>query len=55
MDDEHNILTINENNNSTQRVSSIDDNLILRDNNEKYVSIEKMNEEIDILIKIKNN
>ena len=41
--------------NSTQReedsISSNDDTLILRDNNEKYVSIEKMNEEIDILNK----
>ena len=41
--------------NSTQReedsISSNDNTLILRDNNEKYVSIEKMNEEIDILNK----
>ena len=51
MDDEHNILTINENNNSTQRVSSIDDNLILRDNNQKNVLNKKLDEEIDILNK----
>ena len=41
--------------NSTQReedsISSNDNTLILRDNNEKYVSIEKMNKEIDILNK----
>ncbi len=41
--------------NSTQRedysISSNDDNLILRDNNEKNVSIKKMNKEIDNLNK----
>ena len=41
--------------NSTQReedsISSNDNTFILRDNNEKYVSIEKMNKEIDILNK----
>jgi hypothetical protein len=51
MDDEHDILTINEINNSTQRVSSIDDNLILRDNNHKNVLNKKLDEEIDFLNK----
>ena len=53
-DDEEKRLTQNESN-PTQReedtISSNDNTLILRDNNEKYVSIEKMNEEIDILNK----